>query len=462
MSARRLQELPDRVGVFEILGLSWPIMVSTLSFTVMIVVDSMFVARMGTAPLASMALATSVTFLLISFGMGLLRATKVVAAQRTGAGDEAAVDGSVVQAVGLAVVIGLLVTAFAPFGELVFVAMGGSPEVVGHADAYFTVRVLGAPLAFVLIALKAWFEGRGDTRTPMVASVLANAVNITLDPLLIFGWGPVPAMGTGGAALATVIGVGVGLAFVSHRTRTALRGRDVRWRLDGSMVRELLRLGLPMGVGRSVDVLAWLVFVSMLARVGEVHLAAHVIVMRIVSVSFLPGWAVGEASGVFVGMAVGAKRPAIARQAWRSATFVAVGIMTVMAVIFVLAPGPFIALFDAEPEVVRVARDLMLVAAAFQLFDAVAMVGIGSLNGAGDTRFTMVATAGAIWGINLPVAWLFAIHLELGAVGAWLGLLVEIGALAVIMTRRVQGAAWLGEAEEAPRALPEGAATAAA
>jgi len=334
--------------------------------------------------------------------------------------------------------------------------------VVGHADAYFTVRVLGAPLAFVLIALKAWFEGRGDTRTPMVASVLANAVNITLDPLLIFGWGPVPAMGTGGAALATVIGVGVGLAFVSHRTRTALRGRDVRWRLDGSMVRELLRLGLPMGVGRSVDVLAWLVFVSMLARVGEVHLAAHVIVMRIVSVSFLPGWAVGEASGVFVGMAVGAKRPAIARQAWRSATFVAVGIMTVMAVIFVLAPGPFIALFDAEPEVVRVARDLMLVAAAFQLFDAVAMVGIGSLNGAGDTRFTMVATAGAIWGINLPVAWLFAIHLELGAVGAWLGLLVEIGALAVIMTRRVQGAAWLGEAEEAPRALPEGAATAAA
>ena len=167
------------------------------------------------------------------------------------------------------------------------------------------------------------------------------------------------------------------------------------------------------------------------------------IVLRIVSVSFLPGHAIGEASGVFVGQAVGAGRPELARPAWRSSVVVAIAIMTLMGFLFVLVPRPLLAVFDAAPEVVEIAIGLMAVAAAFQLADALAMVGIGSLTGAGDTRFVMVMSVAGGWLVQLPVAWLFVFGLDLGAVGAWLGLLFEIGVLAAIATWRVRGSAWL-------------------
>jgi len=462
----RIQTLPDRVGLRDVLGLSWPIMISMLSFTAMIVVDTVYVARLGTAPLAAMGLATAVTFLLISFGMGLLRGTKVVAAQRTGAGDHATVERSVVQAVGMAIGLGLVGAMFAPFGDIVFSVMGGSDEVNRHADAYFTVRTLGLPFAFVLIAMKAWFEGRGDTRTPMVATLITNALNIALDPLFIFGWGPVPAMGTGGAAFATVLACLGGLAFAAWRTSRALAGTVVILRPEWALAKEILRIGLPMGFGRMIDVGAWLVFVSMLARLGDAQLAAHVIVMRIVSVSFLPGYAIGEASGVFVGMAVGAGRPEIARQAFRAGVILATTGMTAMGVVFLLFPEPLIGLFGAGGDVVAVASTLLVVAAAFQLVDAPATVGICTLQGAGDTRFVMVATSLAVWFGNLPLAYTLAVVVGWGAVGAWLGLMTEIGLIALLMLWRLEGRTWLSHG--VPRidvpttdVVPEGAVVAA-
>lgn len=454
----RTMELPTSVGVRDVLGLSWPIMISMLSFTAMIVVDSIYVARLGTAPLAAMGIATTVTFLLISFGMGVLRAAKVVAAQRTGAGDHEAVERSVIQALGLAVGLGLVGASFAPFGDLVFAVMGGSDEVNRHADAFFTVRTLGLPFAFTLIALKAWFEGRGDTRTPMVATLITNGLNIGLDPIFIFGWGGIPAMGTGGAALATVLACIGGLAFAAWRTRKALAGTVVRWRPEWPLAREIIRIGFPMGFGRLIDVGAWLVFVSMLARMGDAELAAHVVVMRIVSVSFLPGYAIGEASGVFVGMGIGAGRPEIARQAFKSGVIVATVLMTGMAVVFLVVPGPLIGIFGASAEVVEVATTLLVVAAAFQLVDAPATVGICALNGAGDTRYVMVATSLAVWLGNLPLAYTLAMVVGWGAVGAWIGLTAEIAIIALLMLRRIQGAAWLGKGVSVAPATPAEAA----
>lgn len=443
MSANDGAQLPDRIGVPEVLGLSWPIMVSMLSFTAMIVVDSIFVARLGTAPLAAVGMAMSVTFLVLSFAMGLLRGTRVVAAQRTGAGDQETVRRCLWQGLWLAWAFGLAVAALAPTGDLLFRLMGGSEQVGAYADQYFTVRIAGAPVTFTLLALNSWFEGRGDTRTPMVATVLANGLNIALDPLFIFGWGPIPAWGIGGAAASTVLAVGAGAAFAGWRAWRLLRGRCVSRRPDLGLLRAIVRVGLPMGVSRTLEVGAWVLFVSILARIGEAELAAHVIVVRIVSVSFLPGYAIGEASGVFVGQAIGAGRPELARQAWRSSVVIAMVIMTAMGILFVAVPQPFIAVFDAAPEVAEIAAGLMVVAAAFQLADAVAMVSVGSLTGAGDTRFVMALSIGAGWLVQLPVAWFFVFGLELGAVGAWLGLVFEISALAAIATWRVRGSTWL-------------------
>ena len=439
------RSVPEHIGMREVVDLAWPITVSMLSFTAMGVADTLFVSRLGTEPLAAVGMAVSTTFLILAFGMGLMGGVKVAVAQATGAdkADVAKVLGW--QGLWVAAAVGGLLACLAPLGPSIFGLMGGEGDVKQMANLYFVIRVLGAPLTFGVLALKGWFDGTGDTKTPMKANLLANGLNIALDPLFIFGWGPIPALGVGGAAAATVIAITVALVFVAWRARPHLGAVESR-RPDRDLLAEIWNLGSPMGVRQLLGVGAWVVLISVLARVGAIDLAAHVMVIRIVSVSFLPGYAISEAASVLVGQAVGAGNAMAARQAWKHSTVLGTAIMAFFGVIFVVAPEPIIAVFGAEPEVAKLGVTLMMVAAGFQVFDAIAMVGMGALNGAGDTRFTMVTSVLAAWFLQLPVTYTLAVPLGLGAVGAWIGLMVEIAGLAVICLWRIRGDAWLERA----------------
>lgn len=453
--------LPERVGVREVSRLAWPICVSMLSYTAMIVADSIFVGWLGTAELAAMGLAAPAVFLVFALGLGVVRGTKVVVSQRTGAGDEVAVQRALFQALWLGLLLGLPVVLTAGLGPFLFSAMGGSEEVVPHATTYFAARALGAPLTFLGVGLAGWFEGRGDTHTPMKINVLANAVNIALDPLFIFGWGPVAAYGVAGAAWSTV--AAQALSFVLY---AAVAWRRVDRRVPRSPSRRLLgaivRVGLPMGSRGFLELIAWNVFVSLLARVGEAHLAAHVVVLRIVSVSFLPGYAIGEAGAVLVGQALGARRPEIAVQAWKASTRLAVGVMLACAVVFVVAPRVLVTPFGVEPAVLELSVTLLAIASLFQVFDAVAMAGQGALNGAGDTRFVMLSSVAVSWLWVLPMGFVAIGLLDGGAVGAWLVLTGELTLLSVVTGLRLRSGRWLevgarmvqaeAEREEAARA----------
>jgi MATE family multidrug resistance protein len=190
-------------------------------------------------------------------------------------------------------------------------------------------------------------------------------------------------------------------------------------------------------------VAAFVLFAGMLARLGETELAAHVLVLRVISLSFLPGHAIGEASSVLVGQAVGGRRPDLARQAWSRGTLLALGVMTTLASIFALIPELVVAPFGPSPEVVELSIHLLWVGAAFQVFDAVAMVGLSTLNGAGDTRFAMWCSVLPSWLVKLPVGAGLALSAELGAVGAWLGLTAEIVVVSGLVVLRIRGDRWL-------------------
>lgn len=441
MSTEHTQSLPEHVRMRDVFHLAWPITVSMLSYTVMGVVDTLFVSRLGTGPLAAVGLAAIATHLVLAFPNGLMRGVKVNVAQRTGAGEHNEAMRLGWQGVYIAGAFGFLIAAMAAMGPHWFERLGASRAVGEWASSYFGVRVLGAPLVFGMGALTAWFQGRGDTRTPMAASLVANALNIALDPIFIFGWGPVPAMGLPGAAASTVLSIGVGLGLLVWRFLPAMADTPRAPRLD--LMRAIVRIGAPVGVQWQIDVGAWVVFSAILAAAGEVELAAHVMVIRIISVSFLPGHALSEAAGVIVGHAVGAGRPEAAREAFAAACKLAVGLMFAMGVVFVAAPGVLTAPFGVEPDVAAVAHKLLIIAATFQVFDALTMVAFGSLSGAGDTRFVMVASVLTGWLVKLPVGAVLAIPLGMGAAGAWLGLTVEIMVLTALGLWRIRGDAWL-------------------
>ena len=438
----RIPTLPEgRVGVAAVFRLAWPILVSMLSYSVMSVVDTLFVGRLGTAPLAAIGIAATTSFVVFGFAFGLFGGLRVVVAQETGAGNLDSADALLWQGLGLAGVFGAFGAVFALLGPVILPHLSGSAGVAEQADIYFGIRVLGAPIVFVMVAIKSWFEGTGDTRTPMVANLFANGLNIAIDPILIFGWGPIPAMGIGGAALATVGSVAVAAIWLVVRSGPVLR--RTAWRPRIAAWRSVLDVGIPLGVRSVLEVGAWVLFTSFVAQAGEWELAAHVIVLRITMVSFLPGHAVSEAISVLVGQALGAGRPLAALQAWKAGSCLALGGMAVMAVVFIVTPEPLIAVFGAEEQVVAVARNLLVIGACFQVFDAVAMTSHGALSGAGDTRFVMVVGVAGAWLLNLPLAWIFVIRADMGAAGAWIALSLEIAVIAAIYTHRVLGDRWL-------------------
>lgn len=433
--------LPGRIGVSAVMNLAWPICISMLSYTAMTVADTIFVGQLGTAPLAAIGLAASAIHAGTAFGHGLIGGMRVTVARATGALQPLEARANAWQGLWIGLVLGGLVATLAPLGPWIFPAMGASDEVSELASDYYAWRTAAAPVVFLYVGLSAWFQGRGDTKTPMVGTVLGNAVNVALDPVLIFGWGDLPAGGVAGAAQATVLGMGVGVCWLAIRAwRELWAGFTLP---DRARILEIWRIGSPTGTQHLLDVLSFGWFAALLAHAGDAHLAAHVVVVRIAMVSFLPGYALGEASGVLVGQALGARRPWLARDANRAATRLAVGLMLGCALLFVAIPDLLIAVFGAAPGVVAVARQALLVAAALQVVDAIATVALGSLAGAGDTRFVMVATVAVTWLCKVPLCTLLVVGADLGVVGAWLGLALEVSVLAAIAAWRVRGDRWL-------------------
>lgn len=448
--------LPDRIGRRAVLALAWPLMISRVSDTVMMLVDTLFVSRLGTDALAGIGLAISGTMLVMAAGWGVLMGVRVAVSHRAGADQPEAAARLAWQGLWLAAAISLLTWLCLPLAERGFGLAGAEPEVLPHALAFFHVRTLGAPLFFGYFVLSGYLQGMGDTRTPMIGVLLANALNLALNPLFIFGLGPVPAMGTAGAALATVLANGINLLWLAWRFRR-LAPRVSR-APDRALMREITRPGVPMGADRFQEVGAHALFIGFLATSGSEHVAAHVIVMRIVMMSFLPGWAIAEAGGVLVGQALGAGRPQAARESWWSATTLALLFMGAFGLAFVAFPGAFLGIFHPEPEVLALGRRLLWIAAAFQIFDAVAIVGLSALNGAGDNRFSIAVNMVGSWAFKVPLAWLLALPLGLGAPGAWLGLTLEIVALAGATVWRIRGDRWLRAGPEPEPRLVEAVA----
>lgn len=437
------QSLPGRIGVRAVLEVSWPICISMLAYTAMTVVNSIFVGHLGTGPLAAIGLSAALVHATTAFGHGLIGGMRVCVARTTGA--EQRGEGLIYAWQGnwLALALGFACLPLAWAGPTVFAWMGASGEVAAQAQEYFGLRTLGSPFVFAYLALASWFQGRGDTRSPMVAAIVANGLNIVVDPVLIFGWGPFPEMGIRGAAVGTIAGMAAGAGLLAWWGSTDLLASWVgpSWRHQ----REIWSVGAPTGLQNLLDVASFGVFASLLAGAGDAQLAAHVVVVRIAMVSFLPGYAIGEASGVLVGQAMGAGRPALARDAHRAATKIAVVLMLAFALVFALLPGPLVAAFGAAPDVAAVARTTLLIAAALQVIDAVGTVAFGSLSGAGDTRYVLGATVIATWLFKVPAVALLVAGLGLGAPGAWLGLMVEVAVIAAAGAWRIRGDAWLAD-----------------
>ncbi|MBX3273328.1 MAG: MATE family efflux transporter [Sandaracinaceae bacterium] len=420
----------------ELVRLAWPIAVSMLSYSIMTLVDTLFVGRLGAFALAGVGLGGVAAFTVLCFGFGLLRGVKVLVSQAVGAGRPEMAQVWLGAGLVFAAVLSVVMVAS---GELL--AQGvrhlAATDAAGDAaSSYLTVRMLGTPLVMAFVVLREHRYGLGDSQSPMVATVAANVVNVALDTvfILVLEWGVV------GAAASSVVAQGVELVVLAWRGREKLRPARVRL----AHLRELWSVGVPTGLQFWMEVGSFAILTALIARMGELDMAAHQIALQVMHFSFLPTAALGEAASVMAGQAVGAGRIRLVRRVARLALIGAVA-YTGLCTAVLLFGGELIArAFTDDPALSRAVVGLFGIAMLFQVADGAAVVARGVLRGTGDVRFPAVAGVACAWLCTPPLAWLLGVELGLGARGGWIGLSLEIALAAGLFWWRLERLGWLG------------------
>ena len=425
----------------ELVRLAWPIAVSTISYSVMTLVDTLLVGHLGPAALAGVGLGGVAAFTLLCFPFGLLFGTKTVVAQAIGAKRLEDVGAYRAAALWTAGLLGLLTVAAGQLAAEVVLHIAATPAAGNAARTYFHIRNLGAPIVLGFVALREVRYGEGDARMPMIASVIANLVNIGLACLLVFGL----RRGVAGAATATLIAqtVEVGVLALSERRR----GWNTRG-MTAAHVRELWRMGLPTGLQFALEVGSFALLASLISALSEVQMAAHQIALQVCQFCFLPAFAVSEATSVLAGQAVGARRDDLVIPLARLGARATVTYAGACSIVFALGGPLIVAGFTSNPALAQVAIRLVRVAAVFLVFDAANMVARAVLRGAGDVRFAAAVGVVTSWALTPPLTWLLGYRLHLGAFGGWLGLCGEIILGAAVLWWRLERRHWLAAAAE--------------
>lgn len=443
-------EEPRWTGTREVLVMAWPIILSSISHTVMEFCDKWMVSQLGTAPLAAVGSASIWSFTLSTVLLGTVGCVSTFAAQSLGRGNLRNCANYAWQGVYLSLAAGALLLVLWPVSGPLFRLMGHGAEVTRYELLYFRLRLLGYPAMACAVGLASFFQAVNHPRVPMWAAILSMAANLLFNYVLIFGKFGFPALGVAGAAIGTVFAMylhgGLLLAvFLSARFHAAF-GTRTAWRFEPRRTRELVRIGAYSGGSMFLDVANWSIFTSFIVgSFGTVPLAAHTIALSFMHVSFMPAVAMNQAVAALVGQWIG--RGDIARA--KSRTYVALRISAA----YMLAMGLFFAvfgsaiiggLFSDDAAVIALGHRLLILAAVFQGFDAVNIICMGGLRGAGDTRWMMWVMFLTAYIVFLPLALLFAFVLGGGAFGAWVAATIFITGLSVMLFRRFHGEAWRG------------------
>ncbi len=409
--------------------LALPVALASMSQSLMGLVDTLMVGRLGEAPLAAVGVAT----LLFSALAMTLKAVDVAVqsytARRVGQGHDPEVGRILATGLSVAVVLGGLCTALGLLlPRLLMSPISADPEVRRLGVRFLMWRYPGLVPFLVFTVLRAAYDGIGWTRIGMGIGLGMNVVNAALNWVLIFGKLGAPAMGVAGAALGSTIATTLGAAVaLGISLRPAIRRRFRllhRRNLDPRLLRPFLALAWPAALQQLGLILVLLVFFAILARISTQAVAAGNVVLRVASLSIMPGIGVAVAVQTVVGQALGRRDVREAVRAGWAGVGLSMALMGAFGVAFLLAPAPLLRLFSSSPGLVAAGVPILRLLGLVQVVDAVGLTLAGALRGAGATRAVMAIDIAAGWLLFLPCAWLFGIVMRGGLVGAWIAVLL--------------------------------------
>jgi len=439
----------------ELLAVATPSVVTMISYPLKQFVDARMVAELGPEALAGQGNGAIAAFLIIAFVYGGVTVVNTYVAQHLGAGRPERGAAYAWNGLWLCLFAWLAMLALAAVIGPIFASLGHAEAVLRAETEYARILLGGAFFTVAARALHQFFYGVHRPMTVMVGTIVGNVVNILLDYAMIFGHWGFPAMGVSGAALATVIGSAVEFAiplavFLSSKYHAMFATR-FGWRLSKARLSEIVRLGWPTGLQYGSEIACWGVFIAVLVgSYGAEQNAAGWIALRYMQLSFMPVLGLSFAVTAVVGRHIGRGDRQTAEHRAMLGVKMGMVYMGLFGLAMVVLRGPMVGFFVGDmyspaeaQEVMRIGRQVMILAAVFQVFDALGIVLMGALRGAGDTVWPGVVTLVLSWSIIVAGGALLMVAAPgLESLGPWIAAAVYIIALGVAMWRRFKAGPW--------------------
>ncbi|HEX6134447.1 MAG TPA: MATE family efflux transporter [Longimicrobiales bacterium] len=416
--------------------LAVPMVLEMIMESVFAVVDIFFVSRLGADAVAAVGITESLFTIVYTVGVGLSIGVTAVVARRIGERNPAAASDATFQALVLGVVVSVVLGVLGGWkAESLLRLMGASEAVIEQGSGYARVMFGGNAAVMLLFLLNAAFRGAANAAIAMRVLWIANAVNIVLDPLLIFGIGPFPALGVTGAAVATTIGRGIGVALqlavlLGGIGALELSVRSVR--IAPAEMLRLVRLSATGALQVFVSTASWILLVRIVAGFGSPAVAGYTIAIRIVLFALMPAWGLANAAATMVGQSLGARQPERAEQSVWIAGRMNLYFLGTIGVLFIVAAPAIVGLFGGDAETNGYAANGLRILSAGFFFYAYGMVINQSFNGAGDAWTPTLLNLLCFWCWEIPLAWLLAHTLGVGATGSFVAVTVAFSTLALV------------------------------
>lgn len=396
--------------------------------SVFAVVDIFFVSKLGSNATQTVGLTESVITIVYSLSIGMSTAATAMVARRVGEKNPDAAAHAGMQAL----IMSLIVTVFISAGGIIFAPdilrmMGASPEVIREGAVFTRIMLGGSVVIILLFLINGIFRGAGNAAIAMRSLWLASLINIILCPALINGWGPLPELGLKGAAIATVIGRGSGVAYQCYHLFRGKKGTislgKEHFIIDFPLMRSLVKIAWPATFQFIIASGSWIVLSQLVAVTGGTHASAgYQIALRNVVFFILPAWGLSNAAATLVGQNLGAKQADRAEKSVMLTTRYNALFMSGVMLLFVLFARPIISFFTTVPEDLYYGvQSLQIIGAGF-IFYGIGMVMIQALNGAGDTKTPTWINFFVFWLFQVPLAYLLVKVLKMGVVGAFIAI----------------------------------------
>jgi MATE family, multidrug efflux pump len=410
-----------KTGIFL---LSVPMILEMVMESLFAVVDIFFVGKLGDNAVATVGLTEAVIIIVYSVGVGISMAATAMVARRFGEKNFKAAGSAAFQLLifggGISIIIAVLGFLFA---ENILQLMGASDEVIAIGVPYTRIIFAGNLAIMLLFLINGAFRGAGQAHLAMRTLWISNGINIFLDPLLIFGIGSFEGFGLEGAAWATTTGRSIGVIYQlyhllngKHRLVILKENIKLKWKT----MRRIIEISMG-GMGQFlIDSVAWIVLTRIIAEFGSASVAGFTIAFRILVFSLMPAWGLSAAASTLVGQNLGAKKVKRAVvSVWLTARY-NVMFLSVITIIYLFFGNVLASWFTLSEDVSTIAGTGLRVIALGYVFFAVGMVMIQAFNGAGDTKTPMYINIGVFLLLEIPMAYILAIPMQMEVLGVFI------------------------------------------